>query len=104
VLDAAMQTDAAQLLAAPPRERVAAPSREFDLRAKVRDLIGGAVDDRQPLSNAGLDSLMAIELRNWLMERTGRTLAPTLLFDYPTVEKLERFLAETAAPCCVACC
>jgi len=99
VLDAAMVSDAAQLLAAPPREKIAATT--YDLRAKVRELIGGTVDDRQPLSDAGLDSLMVIELRNWLMERTGRTLPATLLFDYPTIEKLEAFLnieGTTEAP------
>src|SRR5581483_6897360 len=93
VLDAAMRCHAAQLLAAAPSEQIAAPGA-YDLRAKVRGLIGGPVDDRQPLSDAGLDSLMVIELRNWLMERTGRTLPATLLFDYPTIEKLEIFLSE----------
>jgi len=52
------------------------------------------LDARQPLNEVGLDSLMAIELRNALGIAAGRTLPATLLFDYPTVESLTDYLAK----------
>jgi acyl carrier protein len=47
----------------------------------------------EPLSNLGLDSLMAVELRNTLGSSLGRVLPATLLFDYPTIGALAAFLA-----------
>jgi len=52
---------------------------------------------RQPLSELGLDSLMAVELRNSLSKTLGCPLPATLLFDYPTLETLADFLM-TAVP------
>ena len=50
----------------------------------------------QPLSEAGVDSLLAVELRNSLQASFGVTLPATLIFDYPTVEALSGHLAEEA--------
>jgi acyl carrier protein len=56
------------------------------------------IDPRQPLTEIGLDSLMAVELRNSLVASTGAQLSPTLLFDYPTLEALvEHMLADHIA-------
>jgi aryl carrier-like protein len=50
------------------------------------------VDERTPLKDAGLDSLMAVELRNALTRSVGRSLPATLLFDYPTLDALAQYL------------
>ena len=58
-------------------------------------VIGGkSLDPRRPLQELGLDSLMSVELRNTLATSLGRSLSATLLFDYPTVESLTRYLAK----------
>jgi hypothetical protein len=41
----------------------------------------------------GLDSLMAVELRNALSALLERSLPATLLFDYPTIDGIAHYLA-----------
>jgi acyl transferase domain-containing protein len=64
--------------------------------ALVLDLDPLAIDDRIPLSEMGLDSLMAVELRNLLRAGLGieGSLPATLAFDYPTLERIANFLVK----------
>jgi len=67
-----------------------------------------AIGENIPLHELGLDSLMAVELRNLLSESLGleRPLPAMLVFDYPSVEAISAYLARevlaleepTAAP------
>jgi acyl carrier protein len=54
------------------------------------------VDPQLPLSDMGLDSLMAVELRNLLSTSLAltRNLPATLVFDYPTVMALTHYLTH----------
>jgi acyl carrier protein len=49
---------------------------------------GKPLDPSMSLGELGLDSLLAVELRNAVSAAVGRPLPATLLFDYPTVDAL----------------
>jgi myxalamid-type polyketide synthase MxaB len=55
------------------------------------------IDPRQPLRELGLDSLMAVEMRNALEVAIAAPLPTTLLFDYPTLEALAEHLTQRTA-------
>jgi acyl transferase domain-containing protein len=86
------------------RIRAAMPNRR---RALLRDhvrqqtvkVLGLAhaedLDINEPLRQLGLDSLMAVELRNLLGKSVGHGLPATVTFDHPTVEALVEHLATT---------
>ena len=88
--------------AATVRQTPAARRQKF-VSAHVRQLasrvLGGGraahVDGRVALNEVGLDSLMAVELRNVLGASIGRALPATLLFDYPTIDALTGFLLDS---------
>jgi acyl carrier protein len=67
---------------------------------RVLGLDPSRLPDQQPLREAGLDSLMAVELRNRLGSGLGlkRKLPATLVFDYPTVAALSDYLAHELMP------
>ncbi|WP_171987826.1 type I polyketide synthase, partial [Streptomyces sp. MP131-18] len=56
-----------------------------------------AVDPARGFTQAGFDSLAAVDLRNRLNEVTGLRLASTSLFDHPTPEALARHMATELA-------
>jgi len=67
-----------------------------ELASNARQVIG--LDDGKsiaatlPLREIGLDSLMAVELRNVLVRLGGQSLPATLLFDYPYLDALSSYL------------
>ncbi|MEO8152059.1 MAG: type I polyketide synthase [Rhizobacter sp.] len=90
-----------QLAKATPAER------RLLLEAVVKDAVGqvlkiaaARLDPRKALGAMGLNSLMAMELRNRLEAALGRSLSATLAWNYPTVEALAAHLAggDVVAP------
>lgn len=90
-----MILDPADLLAAAPDTR---RRMLLDFVAeRVAHVLGsssGAVSEHQPLNEMGLDSLMAVELRNALGAGLGLAgpLPAVVVFDYPTVDALAGYL------------
>ncbi|WP_394836498.1 SDR family NAD(P)-dependent oxidoreductase [Pendulispora rubella] len=96
----------------PPVDPLAAKLRTLDEAGQLRTLLDfvrqhvGAVLDthpssiepQRPLQELGLDSLMAVELRNRLASASGLRFSATLLFDYPTPDALTRFLRAELVP------
>jgi acyl transferase domain-containing protein/NADPH:quinone reductase-like Zn-dependent oxidoreductase/NADP-dependent 3-hydroxy acid dehydrogenase YdfG/acyl carrier protein len=86
----------AELRAVLPVER-GALLRDF-LQSLARQTLGygeqESVEFDQPLVEQGFDSLMSVDMRNRLNKSLGRALPASLLFDYPTLEKIARHLLD----------
>jgi acyl carrier protein len=84
-------------------QQAAAGERQAILYREIRGLVAGIlgfassdqVDPKQGFFKMGMDSIMTVQLRNRLEASLGCTLPPTLAFEYPTVEFLSKYLAET---------
>ncbi|MGB0128392.1 MAG: beta-ketoacyl reductase, partial [Rhodocyclaceae bacterium] len=61
--------------------------------SRVLKIAPQRIDPAKPLGTMGLNSLMAMELRNRLEAALGRALSATLAWNYPTVDALVVFLA-----------
>ncbi len=84
-----------RLIAVYPNKRLAMIEDHVAACAgSVLGLDSASIDTRQPLSEMGMDSLMAVDIRNTIRVSIGKPLPATLLFDYPTVEALSRYLAN----------
>ncbi|MEU0932401.1 SDR family NAD(P)-dependent oxidoreductase [Embleya sp. NPDC005971] len=72
------------------------------VRAQTAIVLGhagtGRVGPDAAFKDLGIDSLMALELRNRLAEATGLKLPATLAFDQPNPSTLARFLSAALAP------
>ncbi len=55
-----------------------------------------AIDPEQPLHALGIDSLMAVEMRRSLEKSFGSKFPSTLIFDYPTIEGITRYIEQSA--------
>ncbi|WP_424639492.1 SDR family NAD(P)-dependent oxidoreductase [Embleya sp. AB8] len=91
------------------RERLAGRSRQqrftavlATVRAEVAAVLGHASTDPVPadrvLTEAGLDSLMAVDLRNRLVALTGVRLPATAVFDHPTPGGLAEHITDAWDP------
>jgi len=85
-----------ELAGAPESQRRSLLSRHVRARALAVLGLDGArvIDERQPLQEMGLDSLMAVELRNTLAAQFEVSLPSTLAIDHPSVEALSAFIFD----------
>ena len=66
-----------------------------DLACKVLGLsTGRRIDPLTPLQEFGLDSLMAVELRNAIAGVLGKPLPATFLFSYPSLEEVTTYVCD----------
>ncbi|MFD0800727.1 type I polyketide synthase [Streptomonospora algeriensis] len=91
------QEDAAPDAGLQRRLAAVSPSeRERMARMLVRECVAAvlghgsaeSVDETRPFTDLGLDSVMAVDLRNRLAAATGLRLPPSLVFDHPNVSDM----------------
>jgi myxalamid-type polyketide synthase MxaB len=84
------------LLATSPAENRLSVIKEH-LQARIGDVLHMGANfvlrDDQPLAELGLDSLMALELKNGLQKELELTLPTNFFFEYPTLEMAATFLS-----------
>ena len=65
--------------------------------AEYLDIKPDSIDVTKPFSSYGLASVDAVGLSGDLEDWLGRTLSPTVVYDYPDIARLARYLAGDAA-------
>ena len=78
--------------------RAAVPQIEAQVMAVVHKMLGPLISADQPLMEAGLDSLGAVELRTSLQATFALDLPATLTFDFPSVTAISKYIATQALP------
>jgi acyl carrier protein len=81
---------------------IAAPFNQPDLtqqiRGQIAKILGFATIEKvaidQKFDDMGMDSLMAVELSNYIRTLLGSSVPLDVAFDYPTVESLVAFLTQ----------
>jgi acyl transferase domain-containing protein len=68
------------------------------IKSEIETIIKSVPSDEQMFSDLGIDSLMAIELRNKLRFAIGLELPVTIVFDHPTIKQLTNFLLDRIVP------
>ena len=66
-------------------------------RDVARETTGAEIDTNAPLMSAGLDSISATEFIEALAAYFSVDLAPTILFDHPTLDSLADFISSELA-------
>ena len=56
------------------------------------------IDRERPFAHYGLDSVAAVSMSEEIGEWLGRRLPSAVAYDYPTIDALTRYLAESQAP------
>jgi acyl carrier protein len=69
-----------------------------EILADVLRLEAASIDSTMTLGSLGLDSLMGVEFRNRCERSLGLRLSATLVWNYPTLADLARYMAEKLAP------
>ena len=73
------------------------------LQKEVSHVLGFAkaqsLEPQRGFFDLGMDSLMAVELKNRLQRSLGCPLPTPIAFDYPSVESLGRYLVKAVLPC-----
>ena len=69
-----------------------------ELMGLVSGLLGAEISRDEPLMEAGLDSIGAVELRNAVGAKFGVELPATVTFDHPSVAALAQYVAGKVAP------
>ena len=86
-------------------ETITEANRQSALERHIANCLGRVlridadrIDTRAPFKAYGIDSLMSLEVRNLLEPSLGLRLSATLLFTYPTTEKLAEHLLGEMIP------
>ncbi|MFL0704968.1 acyl carrier protein, partial [Cylindrospermopsis raciborskii] len=68
------------------------------IKSEIETIIKSVPSDEQMFSDLGIDSLMAIELRNKLRSAIGLELPVAIVFDHPTIKQLTNFVLDRIVP------